>query len=1242
MHNITKPDESQRFIKNNITEDSQCTTCHQNYNKHNTSVNCTLCHSDDVHVIQVFSKSAGYVNHGSPNQGNCTNCHQNATFLNALKAQPKAGSYTGRNPPQIPVPLNHSTDPLNGSLWNGVQPGYWVNTSQLSACYYCHGKSFHNSSALGSINTVKGTNSLNQNLTGSTWCANCHYGNAPNYAGNQFNPQPPEVLNKSGLVPAKSSDGTSFYNHSGALSSSYDDATCRSCHNNNLSTGATSLNFSHNVKVGSLGGPDCISCHNIGGITQHIVNNTAMDIGVHANINSNAVNGTGISSENKKCWACHQSNGQQPTGMGDRYSNPYKCYDCHNGTAPYPNVSKAPIVSNHFKSGLNITAQGSAPDDSSSCIACHNTGEMKVTYTGDNAGTNFSLPSHYGMKRTDLTGLTQMAYCTYCHNSSTENVTFGVSDFNNSIVNHSARPETAQCADCHDTIKEGLARLHNGTLVKPVSNDTLCKTCHGPGGSAPINGKVEHKNLYCTECHANGTGQLAGKDVHGIKYLAQNNTFSTSNSSAVDCVTCHQTTNVDSALVGFAPPRIMNPLHHSSNIANGTVFGNYWTSGTVTACIYCHSDTKHNATPLGRPLQWLGSSYQLSGAIGTNSTCADCHYKGSSNYAIMQSTFVSNGLPIPPEITNGSSWNGQPSYYNHSLGAYDDQTCKSCHGSLLSGNANMSEFLHNVAIGVAGGPNCISCHNIGGSAGTGRLVNVSAMNDTSAIHKNLNSGATSPSGYSSANFKCWACHGNGSEPGSSHPSNYKTPFRCPDCHVSGAGNFTPNSILTVSQHYWNGTSIKTTAVTSCYDCHNKSEMMLGQNLDPDGSASIYGGANGGSNSTSHYGKKRSDYPVQGTNDYYYQCHNNASTVFPFIDAANKTIANHSTNYASSPNCADCHASQAGRIHNSTLYKPTLNLPNSTFCLNCHGANGTATIKNKEQHNGTLNCTQCHLNSTRSIHPVQYLQQDGISWSTTKANAVNCTNCHQGAGVSGFDGAPKIPEPLNHSTDPYSGKKWGSYWDNTSVITACYYCHQNDIHENNTGLLGNVSIIEGSNTLNNPDLTNSTWCANCHYAGAQDYKGNLLAVSPPEITNSSLVASDGTLFFNHSGLSNFNDSNCKNCHGSAISGYSETSLNLSHSVSEGGGEDCVGCHGTSYIGASPSVARTFVNISAFNESIHQNLNATPPATVNNLDCWSCHYNKDMNRLSVKKCGDCHRKPSQWHGNANITTDLSQLW
>ncbi len=325
-HNTTKPDPSN--AKDNITEYTQCTACHSSYNRHDNNVDCTVCHSQDAHVIKIFAQNATYIT-GKTNyaRGNCTNCHQNSTFFNTLLSQPKAGNYSGMNPPQIPA-LSHSTDPLNGSLWNGTQLSYWTNTSLLTACYYCHGDTKHDASALGDINTIKGTNNLNQNLTGSTWCANCHYGNAPNYAGNLLNPQPPEVLNKSGLVPVKSSDGTSFFNHSGVLSSSYDDAACKNCHNNNLSASTTSLNFSHSVNVG--GGDNCILCHGTNYIgASPSVATTFVDISafndsihpLHQNINNTPPNTV----NSNDCWMCHYQkdmNRQHIRKCGDCHRNP--------------------------------------------------------------------------------------------------------------------------------------------------------------------------------------------------------------------------------------------------------------------------------------------------------------------------------------------------------------------------------------------------------------------------------------------------------------------------------------------------------------------------------------------------------------------------------------------------------------------------------------------------------------------------------------------------------------------------------------------------------------------------------------------------------------------------------------------------------------------------------------------------------------------------------------------------------
>lgn len=143
---------------------------------------------------------------------------------------------------------------------------------------------------------------------------------------------------------------------------------------------------------------------------------------------------------------------------------------------------------------------------------------------------------------------------------------------------------------------------------------------------------------------------------------------------------------------------------------------------------------------------------------------------------------------------------------------------------------------------------------------------------------------------------------------------------------------------------------------------------------------------------------------------------------------------------------------------------------------------------------------------------------------------------------------------------------------------------------------------------------------------------------------------------HNSMHNIITRDCRNCHTTApvnhpvgepeFTQYTQSQCSTCHGdphkIAVAQGENCIKCHGTNYTGANPMAKTTLVDISAFNESIHQNINATLPDTVDNNDCWSCHYKKDMSRQNIRKCSDCHSKLQQWHGNANITTDLSHLW
>ncbi len=856
-HNISKPNTTFNDPPaNGVTESEMClNNCHRNQQYHNGTLQCTVCHSQAAHEIRFFNSTGDYTynrtespggwNVGKAYAGKCSTCHQKPYFANLLNHTRNTTLVVNGSYPNGPGgsrlvsnPLTHSNAQNNGTKWGN----YWNTSNDSDPCLYCHGIVYNNVGysftwdALGHVWKFKGNNTVNSSISGSTyWCASCHWqgynngGKTYNDMVNSFlsdnDPVPPEITGNA--TYGANTSKPDYRDHSGE---SKDDATCKGCHGGRIAglASPTITDFMHNVSQGVAGGANCTNCHNIGGSAGagRLLNLSAMNDtnAIHRSLNSGAT--TALPAENKKCWACHGSGSEPASGHPSRYKTPYNCTDCHvPGANQNLNFTPQSLlnVTEHYWNGTDIDTSSIT-----SCYSCHNRTEMMLgtnldpdgaasVYGGANGGSNSS--SHYGRKRTDMAAMDNYTYCTYCHNTTTNNATFYVSDFNNTIYNHTARATTPLCGTCHNN-----GRIHNSTLVKPVSNDTFCKTCHGNGGSALTNNKTEHKSLYCTECHANSSvGPLAGKDIHTIKYLTQSNSFATSNSSAVNCTACHQTNNVESSLSGFTAFKISNPLHHSDNVNNGSVWGNYWTNTTpLQACIYCHSDTKHNSTPLGRILQWA-PNYVMYGGIGTNTSCANCHYKGDSNYTAMNSAFTSASLGVPPEITNGTGWNGMSSnYYNHSLSSYMDQDCKSCHGSQLSASTNMSEFQHTVAVG-GGGPSCITCHNIAGTgAPNNRRINASAM--SLGMHQNLNRNATNTTFLDPINKACWACHGNGTQP-TGHPANYTTPRLCEYCHVSDNFNATlvykhyPGAVFSGNVVYNNSDPNRT-----CVSCHNNSQI----------------------------------------------------------------------------------------------------------------------------------------------------------------------------------------------------------------------------------------------------------------------------------------------------------------------------------------------------------------------------------------------------------------------------------
>jgi hypothetical protein len=991
---------------------------------------------------------------------------------------------------------------------------------------------------------------------------------------------------------------------------------------------------------GEDGGPDCMSCHDIevSNNSGKLVNFTAMNetSSIHKNLNNGT--STSLPAANKKCWACHGNAVEPGTEHPSNYKTPYRCQDCHILQNAHNTQLRADFkclvchwviksVNQHYFNGTSIATPAAI-----SCYLCHNKSEMLIyandpdngtgaVYGGENGGN--SSPSHYGKKRTDIRvgGSTN---CSYCHqNTSTafENAMFDPI-YNSSIQNHSLHQNSPSCIDsnCH---KSGL--LHDINLAMPVFTVTntfsFCQNCH--------TGKQKHNGTQdCSRCHID---QSSDDTIHPIKYMQIDESFITSNTSAVNCASCHQ----GAGLSAFSSAqKIPGTLKHSSSIYNGSLWNitgePFWTS-EITSCYYCHDDTRHNYSSA------LGKIYDLTadmnntrkGNLTTTAWCADCHLNTSNNKYI-----GSLWTPTPPLITIDNT--GKRSWINHSTyfgSGFKDSTCLACHAqNNTSLEVTPENYSHSLNEGVSGDPDCLQCHNLASGLSGGAPTGINFTASSLSVHNGTNSENATSRGYAPVVGSCWACHDSDGNVTSGHPDRYKNPKTCIECHLgSGEYNSSSYNAAIVAQHCFGGTSIvagkASSVLGSCINCHeNISEMVL-YNNDNDLAGSFNGDGlrlAGGNMSFYHYGKSRTDLRT-GTSSNCSYCHQNTSTAFniAMVDPAyNSSIQNHSASF-SSPSCFNSGCHNSGWIHNSTLIKPAFTFPNSSFCISCHPT--------EEKHNGStgLDCTRCHLNTSQSIHPVQYLQNDGISWSTFSSNAVNCTTCHQRL-LSNFSTAKQVPE-LEHSGDPYSGQKWGNYWINTSTVRACYYCHQNQVHLA-AGLLGNITLIKGSNSYNNPDIANSTWCVNCHYSRATYYNGTVLNPVPPDITDSSITSTDGTDFYDHSNFTGYNDSICMDCHGAELSGYLGTTLNFSHRVSEGGGgADCISCHEESRTGA-PSNLR--ISLSSMNSAVHKNLNsdAVNSTAIYPVDkaCWACHGNgtepsgHPLNYSNPRRCSnnDCH--------------------
>jgi predicted CxxxxCH...CXXCH cytochrome family protein len=1073
MHNITKPDESQRFIKNNETESSQCTTCHSTYSKHNGGVNCTFCHSDDVHAIKVFAQNATYVtlNHENPNpaRGNCTNCHQNATFLTALKSQPSAGNYTG-SAAQIPKPLNHSTDRA-GTKW-GM---FW--TSAKDACIYCHGDNKHNATRLGNASAAVGTDTIGGSIGTGTVCSSCHDQGDSDYAAIIALLIPNPVANQPGTN----------WNVTGTDHSSYGttDADCRNCHGGFLSGSADISEFVHNVNVGSGGGPDCVSCHDIGASQEKVdVSKMNLSSSIHNTLNSGAIV---TRADNKRCYACHTNStvssdsivneAELPaSGHPDKYSVPKKCTDCHT----QGNFS-ALIVKEHNSAGTDIKTKLYA-NTNDSCVNCHNKSEMIIT-NNDPAGpkSQFANVSHYGSNKTGVSPYNTggVSNCSYCHQSNSAFTTEMVNaTWNSSINNHTALGTNPGCNNsaCHNT-----GRIHDQNLSKPVMNTPLCKICHTT--------KEKHNNsLECGSCHLE-----TNKSIHPIQYLQPSGAFLVNSvpnkTSAVDCTSCHQ-----SMMSGFSSAaHVTTPLNHS-NDNGGQKWGNFWTT-QKDACLYCHGNSKHNASGLGTALTAIGTD-PIGGSIGSGTLCSSCHNSGDSDYTAIINIFI----PVPVANAPGSNYNS--SGINHASYGMTDSDCLPCHGSVLSGAPTISEFPHNVA--SAGG--CTACH---GQPPNGAIRNNTAGAHT--LHKNASYGSVPETG-------CNYCHSNGGlNEGGSHPNgiyNVSTNASAQIgiyTQVPATGN--DDTCSGVSCHNKSlpsnavaGTATWNTSTPRCDVCHSTSSSGVPATDDH----LIHNVTKGYTCNTCH----------NGTGIHF----NGGNANISFSGLGNNSGTYNTSWSNSSQTCiAYCHDPNGPSYAGGDAFAVWTNTTNRT-CTSCHGNPPTIT-RNGVTHSTNTNCDYCH--GSGALLGTQTGHLNGII--DTGSNTCNLCHAQPPSGISG-----------SNTTGAHDLHKAAGY--GSTSTTSCNYCHSNG------GLFDGGSHPNG---IYNISTNSSSQIATYTQVPATGKDDTCSGVS---CHNKSLPSNAvaGTAIWNTS-----TQGRCDVCHSTSASGVPASDDHLIHNVTKG--YTCNTCH-----------------------------------------------------------------------------------
>ncbi|NJD53673.1 MAG: hypothetical protein FIB07_12485 [Candidatus Methanoperedens sp.] len=295
------------------------------------------------------------------------------------------------------------------------------------------------------------------------------------------------------------------------------------------------------------------------------------------------------------------------------------------------------------------------------------------------------------------------------------------------------------------------------------------------------------------------------------------------------------------------------------------------------------------------------------------------------------------------------------------------------------------------------------------------------------------------------------------------------------------------------------------------------------------------------------------------------------------------------------------------------------------------------------------CFACHATENRSVNQSLY--------NSNPHNILECIDCHVNSTTPqpGDPGHGQFIRQFNGSnlTGPILTKYYSEYF------SLCYFCHA---EEKVVGITSEYVSGLSPDHMNDPIIVSSmgTNFINTNPNGQPDAGSFPANIHWDHLDDFGSILHNGSAYFdsNHDGIkdSYYSCVACHNVHGTNYPKMTRDSMAISYSNDTNGDygfiksrdykntsnkdyicngachsngttftnyyrteiklfQGCVSCHST-------NMTKDF-NVTAFARGVHVDINTSNGSgSVNNSDCWTCHYNRNMNKSNKYTCVECH--------------------